>query len=163
MNIASLQEVVDESDVIFLAIMEDITENVLRSISFSKDQTIISFILGVNLQTLQTLCAPARDIAITIPLPMIENGKCPLPVYPANKKLLELFGSDNKNGSITYGFLEKAANGTLLIDEVSEIPLETQAKILRVLIDQKFKRLNGKKDINVNICLLYTSPSPRDS
>ena len=94
-NIASLQEVVDESDVIFLAIMEDITENVLRSISFSKDQTIISFILGVNLQTLQTLCAPARDIAITIPLPMIENGKCPLPVYPANKKLLELFGSEN--------------------------------------------------------------------
>jgi pyrroline-5-carboxylate reductase len=75
--------------------MEDITENVLRSISFSKDQTIISFILGVNLQTLQTLCAPARDIAITIPLPMIENGKCPLPVYPANKKLLELFGSEN--------------------------------------------------------------------
>ena len=56
-NIASPQEVVDESDVIFLAIMEeDITEKLLSSISFRKDQTIISFILGVNLQTLQTLC-----------------------------------------------------------------------------------------------------------
>jgi len=39
---------------------------------------------------------------------------------------------------------EKAGDGTLLIDEVSEIPLETQAKILRVLIDQKFRRVNGR-------------------
>ena len=65
-------------------------------------------------------------------------------LQPENYEL-ELFGSENKDGTITYGFLEKAANGTLLIDEVSEIPLETQAKILRVLIDQKFKRINGNK------------------
>jgi len=63
---------------------------------------------------------------------------------------LELFGSENSDGTITYGFLEKAKNGTLLIDEVSEIPLGTQAKILRILIDQKFKRINGREDIFVN-------------
>ena len=69
----------------------------------------------------------------------------------------ELFGSENSDGSLNQGFLERAKNGTLLIDEVSEIPLDTQAKILRVLIDQKFKRLNGSKDINVNIRLISST------
>ena len=45
----------------------------------------------------------------------------------------------------------------MLIDEVSEIPLETQAKILRVLIDQKFRRVNGLKEINVNVRIISTS------
>jgi len=44
-----------------------------------------------------------------------------------------------------------------LIDEVTEIPLETQAKILRVLIDQKFRRLNGSNEINVNVRIISTS------
>jgi len=70
---------------------------------------------------------------------------------------LELFGSENLDGITNHGFFEKAANGTLLIDEVSEIPLETQAKILRVLIDQKFKRVNGTKEINVNVRIISTT------
>ena len=69
----------------------------------------------------------------------------------------ELFGSDNPDGTTTYGFLEKAKGGTLLIDEVSEIPLDTQAKILRVLMDQKFKRINGKDDIYVNIRIISST------
>ena len=69
----------------------------------------------------------------------------------------ELFGEEYKDGSISYGILEKANKGTLLIDEVSEVPLETQASILRVLIDQKFKRVNGSKDINVNIRIISSS------
>ena len=40
---------------------------------------------------------------------------------------------------------------------MSEIPFETQANVLRVLIDQKFKRVNGSKDINVNIRLISSS------
>ncbi len=73
---------------------------------------------------------------------------------------VELFGSESPNGTINYGFFEKSKNGTLLIDEVSEIPLETQAKILRVLIDQKFKRVNGSKEINVNVRIISTSSKP---
>ena len=42
----------------------------------------------------------------------------------------ELFGEEKSNGSISYGALEKATGGILLIDEVSEIPLETQSKII---------------------------------
>ena len=70
---------------------------------------------------------------------------------------LELFGSVNENEITNYGFLEKAKDGILLIDEVTEIPLETQAKILRVLTDQKFRRVNGSKEINVNVRIISTS------
>ena len=70
---------------------------------------------------------------------------------------LELFGSEKANETINYGFFEKAKDGTLLIDEVTEIPLETQAKILRVLIDQKFRRVNGSSEINVHVRIISTS------
>ncbi len=69
----------------------------------------------------------------------------------------ELFGEELKDGTVSTGILEKANKGTLLIDEVSEIPLETQASILRVLIDQKFKRVNGNKDIYVNIRIISST------
>ena len=74
-----------------------------------------------------------------------------------NKYELELFGEEKENGSISYGALEKANKGTLLIDQVSEIPLDIQSKILRVLIDQKFKRINGNNDINVDVRLICSS------
>ena len=69
----------------------------------------------------------------------------------------ELFGEEFEDGTISFGALERANKGTLLIDEVSEIPYQTQANILRVLIDQKFKRLNGSKDVNVNIRLISST------
>ena len=69
----------------------------------------------------------------------------------------ELFGSENSNETINYGFFENAKDGTLLIDGVSEIPLDTQAKILRVLIDQKFRRVNGSKEIKANVRIISTS------
>jgi len=69
----------------------------------------------------------------------------------------ELFGEEYEDSNISYGVLERANKGTLLIDEVSEIPLEIQAHILRVLIDQKFKRINGTKYINVNIRIIAST------
>ena len=74
-----------------------------------------------------------------------------------NKYDLELFGEEKSDGSISYGALEKANNGTLLVDQVSEIPLSIQSKILRVLTDQKFKRVNGNNDINVDVRLICSS------
>ncbi len=84
---------------------------------------------------------------------VILNGA----LLDANKYELELFGEEKDNGSISYGALEKANKGTLLIDQVSEIPLEIQSKILRVLTDQKFKRLNGNEAINVDVRLICSS------
>ena len=84
---------------------------------------------------------------------IILNGA----LLDGNKYELELFGEEKNNGSISYGALEKANKGTLLIDQVSEIPLDIQSKILRVLTDQKFKRLNGNDDINVDVRLICSS------
>ena len=74
-----------------------------------------------------------------------------------DKYELELFGEEKSDGSISYGALEKANKGTLLVDQVSEIPLAIQSKILRVLTDQKFKRVNGNNDINVDVRLICSS------
>ncbi len=74
-----------------------------------------------------------------------------------DKYELELFGEEKSDGSISYGALEKANRGTLLVDQVSEIPLAIQSKILRVLTDQKFKRVNGNNDINVDVRLICSS------
>jgi len=66
---------------------------------------------------------------------VILNGA----LLDSNKYELELFGEEKDNGSISYGALEKANKGTMMIDQVSEIPLDIQSKILRVITDQKFK------------------------
>ena len=81
---------------------------------------------------------------------IIINGA----LLDAKKYELELFGEEKVDGYITYGALEKASGGVLLIDEVTEIPLETQSKILRVIIDQRFKRLNGNHDIKVDVRII---------
>jgi two-component system nitrogen regulation response regulator NtrX len=69
----------------------------------------------------------------------------------------QLFGEEYTNGNIDYGILEKANYGTLLLDEVSEIPFEIQSNILRTLIDQKFKRINGINDIKVDIRIISST------
>ena len=74
-----------------------------------------------------------------------------------DKYELELFGEEKNDGSLSYGALEKANKGTLLVDQVSEVPLDIQSKILRVLTDQKFKRVNGNNDINVDVRIICSS------
>jgi len=84
---------------------------------------------------------------------VILNGA----LLDSEKYELELFGEEKENGLIAYGALEKANKGTLLIEQVSEIPLNIQSKILRVLIDQKFKRVNGNNDVVVDVRLICSS------
>jgi len=84
---------------------------------------------------------------------VILNGA----LLDSDKYELELFGEEKENGSISYGALEKANKGTLLIDQISEIPLSIQSKILRVLTDQKFKRVNGNNDVNVDVRIICSS------
>ena len=69
----------------------------------------------------------------------------------------QLFGEEFKDGSIDVGVFEKASNGTLLLDEVSEIPIEIQSNILRTITNQKFKRINGHEDIYVNIRVISST------
>ncbi len=73
----------------------------------------------------------------------------------------ELFGveagADASASPRRAGVLERAHGGTLLLDEVSDMPLETQGKIVRALQDQTFERLGGSTRVKVDVRVLATS------
>jgi len=73
----------------------------------------------------------------------------------------ELFGTEpgytNPDIPGSPGFFEQAHGGTLLLDEVSDMPLETQGKIVRVLQDQTFERLGGHSRVKVDVRVIATS------
>src|SRR3569832_323131 len=62
----------------------------------------------------------------------------------------ELFGAEGGDGPRKTGMFELAHNGTLYLDEVADMPLETQGKILRVLVDQTFTRVGGTQRVQVD-------------
>ena len=69
----------------------------------------------------------------------------------------ELFGSEDRAGPRKVGALEEAHGGTLYIDEVADMPLETQGKILRVLVEQKFQRLGGGPKVAVDVRIITST------
>jgi two-component system nitrogen regulation response regulator NtrX len=70
----------------------------------------------------------------------------------------ELFGQERDGeGAAKIGFLEQAHGGTLLLDEVADMPLETQGKILRVLQEQTFERVGGKTRVEVDVRVIAST------
>ncbi len=70
----------------------------------------------------------------------------------------ELFGIEDRAGTPRkVGALEEAHGGTLYIDEVADMPLETQGKVLRVLVEQKFLRLNGNQKVAVDVRIISST------
>ncbi len=70
---------------------------------------------------------------------------------------IELFGTEMTGGERKIGALEEAHGGVLYIDEVADMPRETQNKILRVLIDQSFERVGGNKRVKVDIRIISST------
>ncbi|MEC9367820.1 MAG: sigma-54 dependent transcriptional regulator [Pseudomonadota bacterium] len=71
---------------------------------------------------------------------------------------VELFGTEQGSASQRkVGALEEAHGGTLFIDEVADMPLETQGKILRVLVDQKFQRVGGGPTVQVDVRIVSST------
>ncbi len=68
---------------------------------------------------------------------------------------LELFGNEGIGRKV--GVLEQANGGTLLLDEVADMPIETQTKIVRVLQDQQFMRINGTEKIDIDIRIMAST------
>ncbi|MEP1208309.1 MAG: sigma-54 dependent transcriptional regulator [Rhizobiaceae bacterium] len=78
-------------------------------------------------------------------------------ITPENMET-ELFGIDAVDGNQSkVGALEEAHLGTLFLDEVGEMPRETQNKILRVLVEQKFERVGGSKKVEVDVRVLSST------
>src|ERR671912_1640081 len=71
----------------------------------------------------------------------------------------ELFGSE-EGGAVRPGLLEQAHGGTLFLDEIADMPLTTQAKMLRVLTDQSYTRVGGQRPVKVDVRVL--SATSRD-
>lgn len=70
----------------------------------------------------------------------------------------ELFGVEGENGRpSTIGLMERAHGGTLMFDEIGDMPLETQGKILRVLVDQRFRRVGGASPVSVDVRIISTT------
>src|SRR4029077_17824655 len=70
-----------------------------------------------------------------------------------------LFGVEDPAGANKTGLFELAHNGTLYLDEVADMPLETQGKILRVLVDQTFTRVGGSQRVQVDARVITSSTS----
>lgn len=71
---------------------------------------------------------------------------------------IELFGVEGGEGEQRkVGVFEKAHGGTLYLDEVAEMPIETQSKILRVLVDQTFERVGGGTRVQVDVRVMSSS------
>jgi two-component system, NtrC family, nitrogen regulation response regulator NtrX len=77
---------------------------------------------------------------------------------------LELFGEEGEGGRPRkIGVFERAHGGTLFLDEVADMPRETQGRILRVLVEQRFRRVGGEENVQVDVRVISsTSKSLRD-
>ncbi len=65
---------------------------------------------------------------------------------------LELFGEEGGEGRpARIGVFERAHGGTLYIDDVADMPRESQSRVLRVLVEQRFRRLGGDQDVQVDV------------
>lgn len=72
----------------------------------------------------------------------------------------ELFGADPSKSPDTsrkIGVLEKAHGGTLYLDEVADMPLETQGKVVRILQEQRFERFGGSKPVEVDVRVIAST------
>jgi len=70
-----------------------------------------------------------------------------------------LFGVEEGGELVRPGLLERAHGGTLFLDEIADMPLTTQAKILRVLTDQSFTRIGGQRVVKVDVRVISATAS----
>ena len=99
-----------------------------------------------------------KEIAARMIHQWSQRSRAPFVVLPAammspDRVEEELFGSEAE-GIVRPGLLEHAHGGTLFLDEIADMPLTTQAKILRVLTDQSYQRVGGQRPVKVDVRVL---------
>ena len=71
---------------------------------------------------------------------------------------LELFGEEGHDGRPRkIGVFERAHNGTLYLDDVGDMPRESQSRVLRVLVEQRFRRVGGEQDVQVDVRVITST------
>ena len=94
-TVAPNQGVVDACDTVFLCLRPHLAESIVAGLRFRRGQRIVSVMAGISAADLARWCAPATDISIMIPLGFLEQGGCPLAVYPDGAAIEPLFGGRN--------------------------------------------------------------------
>lgn len=94
-HIASNQEVIDQSDVIFLGLMPDVAKAILPELSFKDGQVIISFIADLTLDQVNSMVAPAEAKALMLPFPNIAFGGSVIPMIGDEDSVASIFGARN--------------------------------------------------------------------
>lgn len=87
--------VVEGSDVVVLCLLADVAREVLPGLPFRSEHRVVSVMAEIGLAEIAAMIGDTRELCVTIPMPFIDSGGCPLPVYPASETLVELFGRDN--------------------------------------------------------------------
>ncbi|MGB3246253.1 MAG: sigma-54 dependent transcriptional regulator [Sulfitobacter sp.] len=83
-------------------------------------------------------------------------------VEPENMEEM-LFGREGADRGIEPGLLEQAHGGVIYFDEVADMPLGTQSKILRVLVDQQFTRVGGNDKVRVDLRVISSTNRDLDA
>ena len=92
--------------------------------------------------------------------PRVRNEFVPLSAagMTPERMDLELFGEEGEGGRPRkIGVFERAHGGTLFLDEVADMPRETQGRILRVLVEQRFRRVGGDQNVQVDVRVISST------
>lgn len=91
----SPSRVAAHSDAVVLCLAAHVAREVLPEVEFRAGQAVISVMADFTLDELRSAAAPATEVCITIPMPLIEQGGCPLPTHPRCPTLETIYGERN--------------------------------------------------------------------
>lgn len=94
-EIADLQDILDHSEVVFLGLMQEQAAEILSTLHFPKDLTVVSFMAGKDLSEIAALVTPARAAAVMMPFPNIAQGGSAIMALGDSELLDQLFAPRN--------------------------------------------------------------------
>lgn len=89
------REVVADSEVVIICLLAQVARRELAGLPFRSDHRVISVMAEIGLDEIAGLIGETSELCVTIPMPFIDAGGCPLAVYPASPTLETLFGAEN--------------------------------------------------------------------
>lgn len=144
------QEVINNSDWVFLGILPEVGKKILPSLKFKSNQTIVSFISTINYSQLKKLTNNKAKIVRAIPMPPISLGKGPVALYPPNKKVKFFFDEIGTSIEIKS---EKLSNNFWAISGT----MASFYELLKILSDWLVKKGLKRTDAQKYITSLYSA------
>jgi len=124
----------------------------IAKLAGANSRVLISGPAGSGKETVARLIHDASHRARNEFVPIGAAGMTP------ERMDVELFGEEGASGRpAKIGVFERAHGGTLYLDEAADMPRETQGRILRVLVEQRFRRVGGDADVQVDVRVISST------